>query len=426
MDYGSRLIRFKGALAEIAMSNVIDKGDRKEAFRLLTQKLVEALDVERASIWLYDETKSSIVLSDLFELKTRGHSEGMVLKKSDFPVYFSYLQENRVLVVEDARGDKITSEFTEPYLKPLNIFSMLDAPIRVNGEVVGVICNEKVGSKIAWTVEDDFFVCAIADLIGRVLEAEQRVLAEKQLQAHQVKAVQSAKLASLGEMAGGVAHEINNPLQVIISAADFLRDLVADENVDRDALKESVAMISNTAQRIDKIVKGLKYFAREGSLEQRQRHSLTNLFDDTLSFCRERFASRGVKLHTPTMSTPIFLRINAIAVSQVLLNLLNNSFDAVVGSREAWVRLELDVFDGLVQISVTDSGPGIPADLREKIMNPFFTTKPVGIGTGLGLSVSKGLVESHGGKLYLDHTCKNTRFVIELPRDLEDTFALAS
>jgi len=414
--YQLRLVKFKNALGGIAMSNIIDQGDRLPAFRLLTETLVAALEVERASIWLYDDQRTCIELCDLYELESKDHSAGMKLKQADFPVYFSYLKENRVLVVEEAHTDKVTSEFSQTYLLPLNIHSMLDAPIRVGGEVVGVICNEKVGQKRKWTIEDDFFVCAIADLVGRVLEAEQRMLAQRQLQAQQMQSVQSAKLASLGEMAGGVAHEINNPLQVILSASEFLKDLMTDQNLDREGLIESVHMIANTAQRIDKIVKGLKYFAREGSLDQRQLHSLGNLFEDTLSFCRERFVSRGVRLEVPKMRDPLFLKINAIAISQVLLNLLNNAFDAVVGQQDSWVKMDLDVFDGMISISVSDSGEGIDPSLRDKIMNPFFTTKPIGVGTGLGLSVSKGLVEAHGGRLYLDSEVKNTRFVIELPR----------
>ncbi len=425
-NYQIKLVKFKEALAKIAMSNLIDHGDRILAFRLLTEALVESLNVERASIWLYDEGKTYIELCDLFEVTSKTHSAGMKLNQVDFPIYFSFLQQNRVLVVEDAHADKITSEFSTSYLTPLNIHSMLDVPIRLGGEVVGVICNEQVGRMRQWTIEDDFFVCAIADIVGRVLEAEKRLHAQRQLQTQQMQSVQAAKLASLGEMAGGVAHEINNPLQVILSASEFLKDLMMDQTLDRESLKESVHMIANTAQRIDKIVKGLKYFAREGSIEQRQLHSLSNLFEDTLSFCRERFASRGVRLDVPEIREPIFLKINAIAVSQVLLNLLNNAFDAVVGKQGAWVRLDLDVFEGMISISVTDSGEGIDPALRDKIMNPFFTTKPIGIGTGLGLSVSRGLVESHGGRLYLEPTSKNTRFVVELPRTYEDVMALIS
>jgi len=99
------------------------------------------------------------------------------------------------------------------------------------------------------------------------------------------------------------------------------------------------------------------------------------------------------------------------------LNLLNNAFDAVSNfeQKEKWVRLTVERLPRGVEFSMTDSGPGIPRELRPKIMQPFFTTKPVGQGTGLGLSISRGIIEAHSGRFYLDETSERTRFVVWLP-----------
>ena len=102
-------------------------------------------------------------------------------------------------------------------------------------------------------------------------------------------------------------------------------------------------------------------------------------------------------------------------ISQALLNLLNNSFDAVANLSHAWVRLDVVERDGSVELSVTDSGKGIAPELREKILQPFFTTKELGQGVGLGLSISNGLIESHRGMLRMDTRSSNTRFVVTLP-----------
>jgi C4-dicarboxylate-specific signal transduction histidine kinase len=98
------------------------------------------------------------------------------------------------------------------------------------------------------------------------------------------------------------------------------------------------------------------------------------------------------------------------------LNLINNSHDSVLNLKDRWVKIEVLDKDNFIEISVTDSGNGIPEPIAQKMMNPFFTTKEVGKGTGLGLSISKGLAEDHGGSLYYDPTSKNTRFVIKLPK----------
>jgi signal transduction histidine kinase len=103
-------------------------------------------------------------------------------------------------------------------------------------------------------------------------------------------------------------------------------------------------------------------------------------------------------------------------ISQILLNLLNNAFDAVFSLSEKWVELQVEELPDEIRIQVTDSGSGISKGIREKLMQPFFTTKEPGKGTGLGLSISNRIALKHHGKIYLDESCKNTRFVLVLPK----------
>jgi two-component system sensor histidine kinase DctS len=110
------------------------------------------------------------------------------------------------------------------------------------------------------------------------------------------------------------------------------------------------------------------------------------------------------------------LECRAVQISQVLLNLINNACDAISSLNEKWILINAIERNNLIEISVTNSGPKIPAHIREKLMQPFFTTKEVGMGTGLGLSLSKTIAEAHGGRLYLDLGAENTRFVLELPK----------
>jgi C4-dicarboxylate-specific signal transduction histidine kinase len=105
-----------------------------------------------------------------------------------------------------------------------------------------------------------------------------------------------------------------------------------------------------------------------------------------------------------------------VQLSQVFLNLLNNAFDAIEGAPSPWIRVELYSEDDFIEVSVTDSGPGVAKEIRSRIMEPFFTTKPLGKGTGLGLSVSAGIMKAHHGSLFLDETSPNTRFVVRMPR----------
>lgn len=142
--------------------------DPDAAFRRLTEAAGHALDVARASIWLYDDEQSGIKCLDLFEREQNRHTSGMTLSASDFPAYFRGLMGERTIAADDAHTHPMTREFTEVYLKPLGISSMLDVPIWVNGAMVGVVCHEHVGPKRAWTPEDESFAYLIGSITALV------------------------------------------------------------------------------------------------------------------------------------------------------------------------------------------------------------------------------------------------------------------
>ncbi len=219
--------------------------------------------------------------------------------------------------------------------------------------------------------------------------------------------VANSKMAALGEMAGGVAHEINNPLSIIVGKCGTLRSVLREENFDRARVTGELEKIANTAGRIAKITSGLLAFARSGDQDPPGRVRLRDLVDETLAFCSDRFAKAGLAIDVNLNGNEdILLTCRPSQISQVLLNLLNNAFDEVSNEAppgkkqpEPWVRLDVEISESTVHFVVTDGGFGLPEAIREKVFNPFFTTKPIGFGTGLGLSISKGLIESHGGTL---------------------------
>jgi C4-dicarboxylate-specific signal transduction histidine kinase len=240
--------------------------------------------------------------------------------------------------------------------------------------------------------------------------------AREQLTEQQKNIVRTSKMSALGEMASGIAHEINNPVAIILTRAEQLEEILAEKQFDPALLQELTSTIRRTADRIGKIVKGLKSFAREGAEDPFENVGITGVIQDTLELCGDRFKAQGVELRVGAVPADIEISCRPIQISQVVLNLLNNAYDAVESAPTQWVALSVLEVDSMIEISVSDSGGPIPAEVREKIMQPFFTTKVVGKGTGLGLSISKGLVESHGGELFLDEKSPMTRFVVRLPR----------
>lgn len=234
------------------------------------------------------------------------------------------------------------------------------------------------------------------------------------IDAQQVKIFASAKMSSLGEMAGSIAHEINNPLAIIALSANQISDAFHRQPINTAIVDESVQKIESTVARIGKIVKGLRAFSRSGENDPFAPCRIELLVNDTLELCRERFRSLQIELRVPKIpNRPVDCR--GVQISQVFLNLLSNSLDAVRTQANAWVELKVEEEENGLLFSVTDSGAGISPKISARMMEPFFTTKEVGEGTGLGLSIAKGILEDHGSSLEFDATSSNTRFFFRLP-----------
>jgi C4-dicarboxylate-specific signal transduction histidine kinase len=234
--------------------------------------------------------------------------------------------------------------------------------------------------------------------------------------------VATSKMSALGEMAGSVAHEINNPLATIKNLLNQIQEVVDDDPLEKGLLKEMAATAENTADRINKIILGLRSFSRNGEEDPFEPVNLKELIEETASFCNERFKHKGIKLMIEPFSEDLAFQGSSTQISQVLLNLLNNGHDAVSdlsalpNPKDKWIKVSAFEIENMVEIKVTDCGNGILPEVQEKLFEPFFTTKKKGKGTGIGLSISMKIVRSHNGQLFLDSRCSHTCFVVRLPK----------
>lgn len=226
----------------------------------------------------------------------------------------------------------------------------------------------------------------------------------------------SSKLATLGEMAGGIAHEINNPLNIILLLVEKQQENLEAENLDTNELRNDLKKMELTVTRIAKIIRGLRIFARTADSDPLEQTTLHSILENTLSLCYEKFKLNSIPIKVNDFSQQLTVHCRETQISQVLLNLLNNSFEAVSDLEEKWISIDVTDMEKDVLIRITDSGNGISKDLQNKIFQPFFTTKPVGKGTGLGLSISKGLMQTHQGNLTVDSDHPHTSFIITLPK----------
>jgi PAS domain S-box-containing protein len=257
----------------------------------------------------------------------------------------------------------------------------------------------------------------VVRVVGTAVDISERKHMEAQIEASREQMVAAARLSALGMMAGGIAHEINNPLSIIHAMASDLGEMVEENgSAPPQVVARKSAIIRETAERIAKIVKSLRQISREGAGDVFHPTRLAKILEETLEICQARFKANGVKLLLPQFVPELSVSCREVQIAQALLNLLQNAFDAVVEQKgERWVRLEVSRWGDSVSISVIDNGPGIPLENRSRIGEPFFTTKPVGKGTGLGLSLSKTIAEEHGGKLEYGEDLGHTRFSLLLP-----------
>ena len=181
LESEARLRQQNTALVELTRRDKLFGGDLHAAIRQITESAATTLTAARVGIWWFNELRDQIRCLDLFESEASRHSEGRTLVSADYPNYFVALAENRTIAAHDARSDPRTDEFTESYLEPLGITSMLDVPIRAGGHIVGIVCIEHTGPARRWTPDEESFAGSVADLVSLAREAFERQRAEDEL-----------------------------------------------------------------------------------------------------------------------------------------------------------------------------------------------------------------------------------------------------
>jgi PAS domain S-box-containing protein len=426
---GSLVERLNSALIGILQDARIYGGDIDVAFRVITESSARAMETVRVSIWFYGPDNGSIECKDLYETGSGTHSEGIVLKAADFPVYFSELEKECSIVADDAALDPRTREFAESYLKPHGITSMLDVPLRVAGRVIGVICHEHVGPQHAWSVEEQSFVMALAGFTAMVIETHERIMAEEQIRkmnaelevmveertsqlvATQEELVRKEKLSILGQLSGSVGHELRNPLGVMSNAVYFLKMVHADGDT---TTREYLDIIKTEIDSSLRIITDLLDFART-NMPQIKMVTVRQLVDESLGKCT---IPESVTFRAELPDTLPLLSVDPLQMGQVLQNLITNAVQAMPAGGDltinAGVKEETAEDKRFVVINVADTGDGVTPENMKKLFQPLFTTKAKGIG--LGLVVCRNLVTANGGRIeVVSEAGKGTTFTVTLP-----------
>jgi len=354
--------------------------------RSLMDSLAATAAAERNLRLVMDAVPDAIVVVDPAGQVLEARGLGAIPGTTQHPTLFDFVSPDAVALVQERlaaafRGDVQRLEI--PLIRPdgsHGIAALLYAPVRESGAISRVL------------------------ILARDVTDQRR--SESQYQ-------QAEKLAALGHLVSGVAHEINNPAAII---SGFAQTLLLDEL--KPEHRDMLQMIYDEATRIGRITSSLLAFARAGG----KQRNLVDLND----IARRTFALRSYHLSTLNITVALDLDpdepqiwADASELQQLLLNLLINAEQALMTvdtTRRITVRTRADERD--TRLEIADSGPGIPAELRTRIFDPFFTTKPEGVGTGLGLSICYGIARDHGGRVWVESEPQGgARFCVTLPRD---------
>jgi signal transduction histidine kinase/DNA-binding NarL/FixJ family response regulator len=383
-----------------------------EILRRTTRAMVRALGADTGGAWLQSADGSRFVPIVGYHVPKEllGALESATLKsldprvsdwrRVDGPVYSSNSQED--------------PRFNHPIARMIPHKSVLIQPMRWKGESIG-------GFALAWLKDHHRFTsdeirlteaialqAAVARENSRLYEAEKQQVAE--LKRTQAQLIQSTKLAAIGELAANIAHEINNPLTSVLGFASYLAEQVPPGQ----PWREELDLIQEEAGRARDIVRDLLHFSRQREFIP-QITDLNTVLEQTLAMVRRQGALESITLREEYASGLAPVEVDVPRIKQVVLNLINNAV-YVMKDRGGSLTIRSSASGDTVQVEVIDTGTGIAPEHMHRIFEPFFTTKPEVSGTGLGLSVSLGIVESHGGSIEVQSEFgKGSTFTVKLP-----------
>jgi len=410
-------------IARVGASVYLAEGALREFSAELTEAAGRALDVARTGVWLFDENGSALTNLDSYVTETGTHESGAILRESECRCEFEALAAAHCVDAHDALNDPRTAGYADAYLKPLGITSLLDVAIRTEGRTVGALCFEHKGPPRTWRDDEITFAAQLADQLALALSHRNRRQAEEERESLQAQLNQAQKMESIGRLAGGVAHDFNNMLGVILGFTELGLDSVSPG----EPLHAGLIEIRKAAERSADLTRQLLAFARKQTVAPRVL-DFNATVESMLAMLR-RLIGEHIELEWRPGPDIGRVRIDPSQVDQILVNLCVNARDAIGEGGRLVIETASASFDeassagqvhlpgDYVRLTVADNGCGMDAVTAAHVFEPFFTTKEMSEGAGLGLATVYGIVRQNNGFIRFDtRPGEGTAFHIHLPR----------
>ncbi|MBG1260992.1 ATP-binding protein [Nostoc commune] len=414
-----KLEKHRQVLAELANHRAISEGKLETAFKVITEKAANALEIERVSVWLFNGERTKLQCISLYERSNQRHSAGLERHLADYPIYFKSLTSARIIAVTDTRIDLRIQELCDEQLEPNNIVSLINTSIWVGGEVVGTVLYEQIDIPRTWEMSEQNFVSSIAGFVALTLEVCDRKRAESALR----EAKEAAEIANRAKKTflANMSDELRTPLSSILEITQAFQNEVYG-TVNEEQRQSLNTLESSGKNLLDLINQILELTDIESSKIQLQlvATSIPELCDSSLSFVKNLALHKNIQLslQIPEELEPI--QIDERRIRQVFINLLSNAIKFTHDGGKVWIEVQPNSTNEYIFFSVVDTGIGMLSDDLFKLFQPFIQVENASTrrsaGMGLGLVMVQKIVELHGGTVHAESQLgKGSRFTVKLP-----------
>ncbi|MEH1821837.1 MAG: ATP-binding protein [Nostoc sp.] len=406
-------------LAELANHKALFEGNLETAFKVITEKAANALEVERVSVWLFNDERTKLQCINLYERSNQKHSAGLERNLADYLIYYKAVVALSTIVITDTRTDLRVQELWDKLLEPNNIVSLIDTSIWVGGKIVGTVLYEQIDIPRTWEISEQNFVSSIAEFVALTLEVCNRKQAESALR----EAEEAAEMANRAKSTflGNINHDLRNPLNSILEITEALKDGVYGPVSEEQ--QQSLTILESSGKNLLELISQILDFTDTESSKielQLAATSIQELCDYSLGFVKHLAFDKNIQLRAQVPEELEPIQVDERRIRQVFINLLTNAIKFTKEGGEVWIEVQPTATNEYIFFSVVDTGIGMLSDDLFKLFQPFMQVENASTrrstGTGLGLVMVQKIVELHGGTVHAESQLgKGSRFTVKLP-----------